>query len=800
MRKMKHWLITATVLLCSLTTSAQKFEVDEIYYNITSITDLTVDVTFKGSSYGEYFGEYSGEVDIPSTVTYSNKTYRVTGIGERAFSDCSLTAITIPEGVTSIGSHAFSGCYSLTSITVPEGVKTIGSHAFTSCTRLTTITIPEGVTSIGSYAFYYCRSLTSITLPEGVKTIGSDAFSGCSSLTDITLPEGVTSIGDCAFRDCTNLTSITIPESVTSIGYATFSGCYCLTSITIPGGVTSIGGSAFSQCRSLATITIPEGVTSIEHSAFSDCYSLTSIVIPRGVTSIGDYAFFGSNLTSITIPENSQLKSIGYNAFASCWSLTAITIPEGVTSIGESTFSDCTNLTSITIPENSQLESIGDYAFFGCSLSSITIPEDVTSIGGGTFSDCYSLTSITIPESVTGIGYNAFASCTSLTSITIPENSQLKSIGDNAFSGCTSLTSITLPESVAGIGWGAFANCPELLDVYCNAETVPTAETDAFNGSYPDYATLHVPASAFENYRTMAPWSSFGTIVSLTNELVTGIALSQTTVTMVEGTTLTLTATIVPTYVTDPTVTWSSSDEDVATVADGKVTAIAPGTATITATANDGSGVSASCTVTVEESVNVTITMNQYGSATYCSEYALDFSEVKGLKAYAATGYNTSTGVVTLTRVMTAKAGMGLFLKGEPGEYTVPTMEDSDDNSLNMLVGALEKTALDKTSADGLYRNYRYTTKTGVPTPMFYEIPDGYTLSANRAYLQIPLAWLPTETKSISLRFDDGGATDMEVIESEVQDTESIYDLMGCKVINPRKGLVYIVNGKKIVY
>ena len=729
MRKMKHWLITTVTLLCSLTTSAQKFEVDEIYYNITSITDLTVDVTFKGSSYGEYFGEYSGEVDIPSTVTYSNKTYRVTGIGDRAFDDCSLTAITIPEGVT----------------------------------------------SIGSYAFYYCRSLTSITLPEGVTSIGSYAFSGCSSLTAITLPEGVTSIGDCAFRDCTNLTSITIPESVTSIGYATFSGCYCLTSITIPGGVTSIGESAFSQCRSLATITIPEGVTSIEHSAFSDCYSLTSIVIPRGVTSIGDYAFFGSNLTSITIPENSQLKSIGYNAFASCWSLTAITIPEGVTSIGESTFSDCTNLTSITIPENSQLESIGDYAFFGCSLTSITIPEGVTSIGGGTFSDCYSLTSITIPESVTGIGYNAF-------------------------SGCTSLTSITLPESVAGIGWGAFANCPELLDVYCNAETVPTAETDAFNGSYPDYATLHVPASAFENYRTMAPWSSFGTIVSLTNELVTGIALSQTTVTMVEGTTLTLTATIVPTYVTDPTVTWSSSDEDVATVADGKVTAIAPGTATITATANDGSGVSASCTVTVEESVNVTITMNQYGSATYCSEYALDFSEVKGLKAYAATGYNTSTGVVTLTRVMTAKAGMGLFLKGEPGEYTVPTMEDSDDNSLNMLVGALEKTALDKTSADGLYRNYRYTTKTGVPTPMFYEIPDGYTLSANRAYLQIPLAWLPTETKSISLRFDDGGATDMEVIESEVQDTESIYDLMGCKVINPRKGLVYIVNGKKIVY
>ena len=59
----------------------------------------------------------------------------------------------------------------------------------------------------------------------------------------------------------------------------------------------------------------------------------------------------------------------------------------------------------------------------------------------------------------------------------------------------------------------AFANCPELTDVHCYAEKAPQTESDAFDGSYIEYATLHVPdASA---YRTVSPWSNFGTIVSV---------------------------------------------------------------------------------------------------------------------------------------------------------------------------------------------------------------------------------------------------------------------------------------------
>jgi len=129
-----------------------------------------------------------------------------TRIGFRAFSGCSsLTSITIPNSVDSIGNGAFAGCSSLTSITIPEGVTSIGEGAFYGCSSLTSIIIPEGVTSIGQQAFVDCRSLTSITMPEGVTSIGSEAFDDCSSLTSIKIPEGVTSIGDMAFLGCQNL-------------------------------------------------------------------------------------------------------------------------------------------------------------------------------------------------------------------------------------------------------------------------------------------------------------------------------------------------------------------------------------------------------------------------------------------------------------------------------------------------------------------------------------------------------------------------------------------------------------------
>ena len=140
----------------------------------------------------------------------------------------------------------------------------------------------------------------------------------------------------------------------------------------------------------------------------------------------------------------------------------------------------------------------------------------VTSIGDDAFFACSGLTSVTIPNSVTSIGMYAFASCSRLTSVTI--GNSVESIGDEAFRDCSGLTSVTIGNGVTRIGIRAFRNCPELLDVYCYAKDVPSTESNAFEGSYPEYATLHVPDASIDSYKASAPWSSFSKIVALTED------------------------------------------------------------------------------------------------------------------------------------------------------------------------------------------------------------------------------------------------------------------------------------------
>ena len=466
----------------------------------------------------------------------------------------SLRKVTVTGGNILYG--AFSGCSSLTSITIPDSVTSIGDYTFRNCSSLMSITIPDSVTSIGSYAFYNCSSLTSITIPNSVTSIGDSTFSGCSSLTSITIPNSVTSIGKSAFYNCSSLTSIIIPDSVTSIESQTFYNCFNLMSITIPDSVTSIGDYTFRNCSSLISITIPDSVTSIGYYAFAGCIGLTSINwnatscssagsyshlifegcsnikavnIGNNVIYIPPYAFYGcSSLTSVTI--GNSVTSIGSDVFYNCSSLTSITIPNSVTSIGNGAFYGCSSLTSITIPDS--VTSIGVSAFYGCSsleyneyenglylgnennpfvvliktksndlsdfkindrtkfietkafyncsgITSITIPDSVTSIGRCAFQYCGSLTSITIPDSVTSIGDCAFYGCSSLTSITIPDS--VTSIESQTFYNCFNLTSITIPDSVTSIGSQAFYNCFKLTSITI-PEGITIIESWTFNG------------------------------------------------------------------------------------------------------------------------------------------------------------------------------------------------------------------------------------------------------------------------------------------------------------------------------
>ena len=148
-QKTFSFLLTMLMSMVACVASAHDFEVDGIFYNITSSTDLTVSVTYRGDNSSSYKNEYTGSVVIPETVTYSGETYGVTSISRDAFLGCSgLTSVTIPNSVTWIANDAFRKCSGLTSVTIPNSVTLIGYMVFSGCSSLTSVTIPNSVTVI----------------------------------------------------------------------------------------------------------------------------------------------------------------------------------------------------------------------------------------------------------------------------------------------------------------------------------------------------------------------------------------------------------------------------------------------------------------------------------------------------------------------------------------------------------------------------------------------------------------------------------------------------------------------------
>ncbi len=397
-------------------------------------------------------------------------------IADYAFAYCySLTNISIPDSVTSIGYLAFGDCDSLTNISLPAGVTSIGDRVFENCTSLTGISIPVGVTSIGDYAFESCTSLTNISIPDSVTSIGDYAFNGCDSLTHINIPDSVTSIGDNAFLYCGSLTSISLPDSITSIGCRVFNGTALYNDESNwTDGVLYIDNHLIKARNDIERCDIKQGCLLIAGGAFNSCGSLTGISIPDSVISIGDSAFQScDSLTGISIPDS--VISIGNSAFQSCDSLTGISIPDSVISIGNIAFRSCDSLTGISIPDS--VTTIGYGAFYGCSnLTGINIPDSVTSIGYRAFADCGRLNITaadgnTVYSSKDGVLFNkdgteliAYAKDSIQPEYDIPDG--VTNIGDSAFELCRGLTIIGIPAGVTSIGEGAFNDCASLTDVY----------------------------------------------------------------------------------------------------------------------------------------------------------------------------------------------------------------------------------------------------------------------------------------------------------------------------------------------
>lgn len=347
--------------MTSVTLSANLEEIGaSAFYNCTGLTDVTIpdSVESIGASAFANCSRLS-DVTLPDNANFTALPERLfwgdgalettniaslphlASIGNEAFLDAGIEAITLPNSITSIGTGAFNACRSLASVTLPDNA---------------------GFTAIPDRMFFECGSLQRLALSKYVTSIGTDALNGCNALAEISVEGGnpaFASEGGVLYNAAKTVLichpagrsgTLTVPGTVTEIGDYAFLNSAHLTGISLPNGLIHINEGAFFNCSNatLSQIVLPDSVESIGPFAFNGCGGLTRMDIPEGVTAIGSYAFYScGRLTAISLPDS--LLSIDGCAFMGCDSLPALTVPHNVTSIGNNAFSFCTGLQKVVI-------------------------------------------------------------------------------------------------------------------------------------------------------------------------------------------------------------------------------------------------------------------------------------------------------------------------------------------------------------------------------------------------------------------------------------------------------------------
>ncbi|MBO5797799.1 MAG: leucine-rich repeat protein [Clostridia bacterium] len=472
-------------------------------------------------------GLFQGCTNLKSVTFPEHWTVVAAGM----FQGCTaLEEVTLPAGVQQIQQQAFQGCAALTRLELPANVGTVGQQAFGG-SGITAVHLPDTVTTLGYRVFSDCQNLKDVTLSAGLTTIPRGAFRNCTALETIAVPAGVTTVEREAFEGCTALATLSLPEGLTAIEEAAFKGCGVLAELTLPEGLTELGKQAFSGCSGLTKLTLPSTFTTMGHRALAGLTALQEVQVAKGneVYLAEDGVLFAANPrtlllypparpnTSYTIPADvkkiagsafagvTQLETVQVNAsillhdgwdggytFQDCTSLRRVDFASGTRVLPEGGFMGCTALTEVNLPSTLTTLSLGDFA--GCTaLESITVPASVRNFGGASKEALPALqgvqvdknnkalgeidgviyqktdnrllwyppartdTSYEVPATITVIGKSAFQDASSLAAIILPEG--LKKIDERAFCG-SSLTSIQLPQSLTYMSSTALRDTP----------------------------------------------------------------------------------------------------------------------------------------------------------------------------------------------------------------------------------------------------------------------------------------------------------------------------------------------------
>ncbi len=777
----RQFLLLALLALVSISVQAYDFTVDGIYYNIIDNNGKIVEVT-KGDA------KYSGSVSIPATVSYSDQTYSVGKVG-----DC-----------------AFQSCTDLESVILGSNVEYVNYKSFDGCTNLSSINLNDQIKSFGTCAFLDCTSLTSVIIGSSVDEMGGDVFNGCINLNTVDIHEGASVIGQSAFYGCKKLSTITIPNSVLTIGASAFNNCISLTEAKIGNGVKTIPDNVFQGCTNLESVSLGTKVENINYKSFDGC----------------------TNLSSINL--NDQIKSFGTCAFLDCTSLTSVIIGSSVDEMGGDVFNGCINLNTVDIHEGASV--IGQSAFYGCKkLSTITIPNSVLTIGASAFNNCISLTEAKIGNGVQVIPDNIFQGCTRLSTVSL--GSIVKKVGYKAFDGCNSMSSFTINntntpevESTSFSDYGATLYVPsqsisaykahEVWKIFYDIKEIgSSAVIDNITFTDPEVKKICVAnwdsnGDGELSKDEAAMVTSLGTafngnlLITNFNELKYFTGLSKIDDSAFSGCT-SLTSVTIPNSVTS---IGDNAFENCTSLTDFySLTEEVPLTA---ATAFDGSDTDKNATLHVPEAQKDTymtttpwsefkviaaleddedaITIKDTGKGTYCSEYDLDFTNVEGIKAYVAIGYDDITKTIWLARIYAVPAGTGIMVKGDPGKYKIPH-ETVKSVYANYFKGNLGSTVTIN-ATDGDMTNYYM--KNG----QFVSVNGTANIAANRCYLQLPTSVF-AGTRSIGIVYDDEeeGTTSIYNSQFKINSFDQWFDMQGRRVSKPTKPGLYIKNGKKVV-
>lgn len=547
----KVLLLAVMMMTASLPAIAYDFMVDNLAYNINSDDSTTVSVVQAVNGNDVALPDNYSYLDtvklieIPTVVSFDEKVYTVTMIGESAFQMAhNIEEVILPYTIIEIGKYAFVGCSKLRNINLPNSLKTIKYTAFSGCSVLENIVIPESVVTIEGYAFYRCHKLTSITIPSSVKQLGPAIFAFCANLTTAEINNDFISSGQ--FSSCPNLKNVYLSNSVLNIGKAAFSVCNSLQSITIPESIISIGEGSFDGCAQLSdvvwnvpqytsydnfftknvkNITLGENVEFLPYNFLAGT-EIDSLYIPRTLKNL-NYAFNScQNLKRIVVDSNNPT----FDSRENCNAVIATandslalgckssTILPSIKHIGNYAFNDCVGLEHLCIPDG--VETLGEHSFANISADSIVLPPSIKIIGYSAFSQCSNLKYVRFPKNLTIIGENAFKECRNLIGIQLPDS--LITIFTGAFRGCSSLKKLYLPSSLFCIGSYVFYGCSGLTDIYSLMKTPCMLYSNGFDSSGYS-ATLHVPAGTADLYQNIEDWlydgwNYFTNIVEMENE------------------------------------------------------------------------------------------------------------------------------------------------------------------------------------------------------------------------------------------------------------------------------------------